>query len=136
MSEQENGTDFGVWAILELMGHVKLAGYVTEEELFGSKVGRIDIPGDEEEPAVTQYFGGQSVYRLTPVTEDVARAYATGRKPTPVSAWDLPELRELRELRVQLAQLEEGGNSDFESTLMTDDEFFDQEDYYEADPDF
>lgn len=38
---------FDSWAILELMGHVRMAGRVTEEERFGSKVGRIDVPYPE-----------------------------------------------------------------------------------------
>lgn len=81
--------EFGTWAILELMGHVKLAGYITEEELFGSKIGRIDIPGESGATAVTQYFGGHTVYRLTPVTEEVARAFAIGHQPAPVTRWEL-----------------------------------------------
>jgi hypothetical protein len=32
------------WAIVELMGHVTIAGRLTEEEKFGSKLGRLDIP--------------------------------------------------------------------------------------------
>lgn len=36
-----------MWAIVELMGHVRLAGYVTEEERFGAKLGRIDIHAKE-----------------------------------------------------------------------------------------
>ncbi|MBE2198401.1 MAG: hypothetical protein IAE79_07295 [Anaerolinea sp.] len=87
VNENENG-NFGVWGILELMGHVKVAGYVTEEELFGTKMGRIDIPSDNG-ASVTQYFGGGSVYRMTPVTEDIARAYARVNKPRPVEVWGL-----------------------------------------------
>lgn len=78
-----------VWAVLELMGHVRLAVRVSEEEKFGHKLGRIDVPT----PAggfVTQYFGGQSVYRLTPVSEDVAREVALHTQPRPVHAWELP----------------------------------------------
>lgn len=91
MSEdQEIASGFGTWAILELMGHVKLAGFVTEEELFGGKMGRIDIPrGDGDEGAVTQYFGGQTVYRLTPTSEEIARAFAARHQPRPVHTWEL-----------------------------------------------
>ncbi|MFA9263108.1 MAG: hypothetical protein ACEQSB_07265, partial [Undibacterium sp.] len=64
---------FDSWAILELLGHVKIAGRITEEERFGVKMGRIDIPTPAD-GFVTQYFGGGSVYRLTPTTETVARA--------------------------------------------------------------
>lgn len=35
---------FKEWCVVELMGHVRMAGLVTEVELFGSKQGRIDIP--------------------------------------------------------------------------------------------
>lgn len=33
---------FKQWAIPELMGHVRVAGIVTEEERFGSKLEQID----------------------------------------------------------------------------------------------
>jgi len=83
---------FGQWAILELLGHVKIAGYITEEEHFGSKLGRIDVPGPEGKTAITQYFGGSSVYRLTPVSEEVARAFAEGNQPRPVTQYELKQI--------------------------------------------
>ena len=63
------------WAILELMGHVRLAGRVTEESHFGVALGRIDIPSADG--YTTQYFGGSSIYRLTPTTEAIARSVAS-----------------------------------------------------------
>lgn len=80
---------FEQWAILELMGHVKLAGRVTEEEHFGSKLGRIDIP-NADGGFTTQFFGGGSVYRLTPTTEEIARHIALNNQPKPVQVWELP----------------------------------------------
>lgn len=79
---------FEVWGILELMGHVKTAGLISEQELFGTKLGRIDIP-TEDGQMITQYFGGHSVYRLTPASEVVARAFAAHNVPRPVSIYDL-----------------------------------------------
>lgn len=70
------------------MGHVKTAGLISEQELFGTKLGRIDIP-TEDGRMITQYFGGGSVYRLTPVSEAVARAFAARNVPRPVSIYDL-----------------------------------------------
>jgi len=84
----ETNDNFGMWGILELMGHVKMAGFITEEELFGGKIGRIDIPG-EDGKAITQYFGGHTIYRLTPVSEDVARAFAKRNRPRPVYVYEL-----------------------------------------------
>ena len=86
--QEKKEAGFGTWAIVELMGHVRIAGYLTEEERFGVKMGRLDIPAPGGD--VTQYFGGSSVYRITPVTEEVARAFAEGEQPKPVQTWQLP----------------------------------------------
>jgi hypothetical protein len=80
---------FESWAIVELMGHVRMAGRVTEEELFGSKLGRVDCPMPDGGYS-TVYFGGGSVYRLSPCTEAVARAVAQVSRPEPVHRWELP----------------------------------------------
>lgn len=86
-----------VWAVVDLMGHVKLAGRLTEEEKFGAKFGRLDIPVDpppllDSDPEfVTQFFGGGSVYRITLVTEEVARHVAKKSSPAPVHSWDFPK---------------------------------------------
>lgn len=40
MADQEIG-----WAILELMGHRRLAGYVSEQEIAGAAFIRVDVPG-------------------------------------------------------------------------------------------
>src|SRR5580698_1089862 len=79
-----------LWAILELMGHVRLGGKVSEEECFGAKMGRIEIP-QADGSFVTQFFGGSSVYRLTPVSEEAARAVALHCQPEPVHSWEMPK---------------------------------------------
>jgi hypothetical protein len=80
---------FDQWAIVELMGHVRLAGRLTEESHFGSALGRIDIPKDHdlaagEDAFITQFFGGASVYRITPVSEEAARQVARMARPAPI----------------------------------------------------
>lgn len=84
---------FEQWAIVELMGHVKIAGLVTEEERFGTKLGRVDIPNGDT--FVTQYFNGSSLYRLTPTTEEIARSVAKSNQPAPVFRWELPDQKQL-----------------------------------------
>ncbi len=78
-----------IWAIVELMGHVRLAGKLSEEEKFGAKLGRLDIPSDEG--VLTKFFGGGSVYCITIVTEAVARQVSRQTAPAPVSPWDFPK---------------------------------------------
>lgn len=77
------------------MGHVKMAGLVTEAELFGSKLARIDIPSPDGDKFVTQYFGGSSVYRITPTTEEIARRVAANNAPSPINRWELEPVRAL-----------------------------------------
>lgn len=81
---------FESWAVLELMGHVRTAGRITEEQRFGATLGRCDVP-QADGSFVTIYFGGSSVYRLTPCSEEAARAVALRNKPEPVHAWELPQ---------------------------------------------
>lgn len=87
----ESSIPFEGWGILELMGHVRLAGRITEETHFGACLGRIDVPKDNG--FTTQYFSGGSIYRLTPTTEEIARSVAANNQPEPVHRWELPAPR-------------------------------------------
>lgn len=80
---------FESWAIVELMGRRRLAGYVTSPQpLEQTDRLRIDIyPGDAATAALTQYVPFP-VYCLTPTTEAVCRALAARQAP-PVSRWEL-----------------------------------------------
>lgn len=82
------------WAVVELMGHVRTAGRISEEERFGGTMGRLDIPiGDSESEYVTTYFHSSSVYRVTFTSEAAARAVASQNMPAPVHSWEMPILR-------------------------------------------
>lgn len=70
-----NETD--VWAIVDLMGHVELAGRVTKPGEYGG-LWQIDIP--EGETVRTEFFGSQSVYRIRIVSEQIARAYSVSHE--------------------------------------------------------
>lgn len=91
MSEANQATDerFDSWAILELMGHRRLAGRVSEAMLAGGSFLRIDVPGEQP---VTQFYSPGAVYALTPCTEEIARRVASRERPAPVHAFELPQL--------------------------------------------
>lgn len=78
---------FAEWVILELLGHRRLAGWLTEAQIAGASFLRIDVPS---EPPATQYYAPGSVYAITPTTEEIARAVAGRGGPTPVQRWELP----------------------------------------------
>lgn len=90
MSEEAKPLD--TWAVLELMGHRKLAGRVSEEVRFGSVMCRIDVPDVGDVAAFTQYYGGSSIYALTPVSEQIARGVAANLKARPIDLYDLSAL--------------------------------------------
>lgn len=60
------------WFILEMFGHIRHVGFVTEVEAFGSKLGRIDAL-QADGSSVTVHFSAASIFRLTPTTEESAR---------------------------------------------------------------
>jgi hypothetical protein len=111
-------TGYDGWAILELLGHVRLAGRVTEESHFGVALGRIDIPASDG--YTTQYFGGSSIYRLTPTTEEIARSVALQNQPAPVRTWELPKPQQIEvdraasEMGFQMADTADRHDEDFD----------------------
>lgn len=86
-ASDDEDTSFRGWAILELMGHRKLAGHVSEVTIAGAAMLRLDVPSD---PPVTQFYGGAAIYCITPTTEELARQVAAASRPTPISRYELP----------------------------------------------
>lgn len=79
-----------VWAVCELMGHVKFAGRLVEQDMGSGKLFRCDIP--DGEGFVTRLFGPAAVYSMTFVTEEVARHVQKKQSsPAPISPWDFPK---------------------------------------------
>src|SRR5688500_6486700 len=93
MSDTETSIDG--WAILELMGHRRLGGRVSEATIAGGAFIRIDVPHPNEAGVftATQFYSPAAVYAITPTTEEIACAIARGA-PEPVSRWDLRALTE------------------------------------------
>ena len=82
---------FSEWAIVELMGHRRLAGHVSEQTIAGAGLLRLDVYiGDAKEPNATQYYAPSAVYCVTPTKEEIARAFAKDHHPAPVTRWELP----------------------------------------------
>lgn len=80
---------FEQWAILELFGHRKLGGLVRDETVGGATFIRIDVPGNEGEAVVTQYYNPSAVYSITPATKETAVQFAKAHRPQPVTKFEL-----------------------------------------------
>ncbi len=89
MSEESNEVK-SFWAILELMGHRRLGGLVSDVVMFGTRLCRVDIPAREGTEYVTQYYSPQAIYALTPCSEEAARALAKLAQPGPIHRRELP----------------------------------------------
>ncbi len=109
MSEEK----FETWAILELLGHRRLAGFVSEVQIGGASFIRIDIPGETParlgaENKATQFYSPQAIYCITPASEDTVKAMARCSSP-PVQHWELPQLsQEQTEINTDLLGALEG----------------------------
>lgn len=88
---KEQYAAFETWAIVEIMGHQRYAGRVTEQTIAGSSFLRVDIPAVNEQPEFTKLFSPASVYAITPVTEEIAKGVAQGCRQAPISIYDLPQ---------------------------------------------
>lgn len=97
MSEKQ---ELELWGVLEIMGHQTFAGRITEQTIGGASLVRIDVPATETQPAFTKMFGVDSIYCLTPTTEETARMKATALHKRPIDTFDIrdaiPELRQTR----------------------------------------
>ena len=88
---------FDEWCLLEIMGHQKYAGRVSEAVIAGQAFIRIDVPevrtcdGVVRASAFSKLFGPSSVYSITPIAEDVARAMAVQLQQSPINVYDLPD---------------------------------------------
>lgn len=87
--EETSKPAFEQYALVEIMGHVRVAGLVTEEPLFGTSMMRVDVPDEKGETAYTRYFGGRAIHSITPVTKEIAIALAQNIAQKPVSVYDL-----------------------------------------------
>ncbi len=108
------------WAIVEVMGHNRFAGYVQQVPMGGAAMIRVDVPeipdGEEEydiyektdsgayravkktrpisgTPAFTKFLGVSSIFAITPCSKEVAIAAVRQFRSAPVTILDMPAAR-------------------------------------------
>jgi hypothetical protein len=80
---------FDQWCIVELFGHQRIAGRVTEQSIGGCSFVRVDVPASSKEPEFTRLFGNGAIYAINPVSEVIARAAAANYQSAPVNSYDI-----------------------------------------------
>lgn len=123
MSEEKPDGQLETWAIVEVMGHNRYAGFAQQVAMGGAAMIRVDvpeIPESEEEyedyssripgesyaavkkkrtvpgtPAFTKFLGVSSIFAITPCTKEAAYAAVKAFRSAPVTIIDLPQRRAL-----------------------------------------
>jgi hypothetical protein len=84
---------FETWAIVELFGHSRIAGRVTEQVIAGHGFIRVDVPDlpagghYQAVPGFSKLYGAAAIYSITPVTQDYAMAAAQSMRVEPVNIY-------------------------------------------------
>jgi hypothetical protein len=89
-TDQSTERAFEAWCVIELFGHTRVGGRVSDVQLFGARFLRSDVPATPGQPEHTSFYGAGSVYGVHPVTEELARAVAEQNVHRPVRRWELP----------------------------------------------
>lgn len=85
---------FESWMILDLFGHQRIAGFVTEAEIGGCSFVRVDVPAVDGSQAISKFYGNGAIYSMTPVSKEIAELFVRRFKPAPLNVY-MPEIREI-----------------------------------------
>lgn len=80
---------FNQWAVVELFGHQRIAGMVSEQQIAGSGFVRVDVPQTNGVPGFTKLFYPSAIYGITPCGESEARAAAAYIHDRPIQPYML-----------------------------------------------
>lgn len=89
---ESNG--FDTYALVELFGHQKIAGRVTEQVIAGQGFVRVDVPETSRSGSFTRLFGPSAIYSITPMSEELAKQVAERIYAEPVTVY-IPPARQL-----------------------------------------
>ena len=85
---------FDVWALIELFGHSRIAGRVTERNLGGGAFLQVDVPETKNNPPFTRLLNPSAIYAINPLDEETARNYANRLEVAPINEWDVKKFME------------------------------------------
>ncbi len=85
----DNDAGYTGFAVVEIMGHRRLAGRISDALVAGAPMLRIDVPDAKTKDLTTHFFAPHALYAIHPCTEDTARRVASLYRPEPVAEWDL-----------------------------------------------
>jgi hypothetical protein len=89
-AEPEAKPELKDWALVELFGHQRIVGYLSQQTFGTGVLFRVDVPdllkdGKKVRDGFTRYFGLQAIYSITPVTEEIVRSLLPSIDGTPAA---------------------------------------------------
>lgn len=100
-----------MWALVELFGHNRVAGKVTEAEIGGGSLIRVDVPSVKNQQPITKYYNVKAIYGITPVDEATAKRIAESIDAAPINSYSIE--REI-ERRKRLGSGDQDDEPDFD----------------------
>lgn len=91
--QQETQSNQPMPMVLELFGHQRIAGYVSEHNFAGAAYVRVDVPQCGDVPGFTRMFHPNAVYCFNPVDEQTMLDVASSLRVKPLTPFDLSEIR-------------------------------------------
>lgn len=104
------------FALVELFGHQKIAGTVSDCTVGSASFVRVDVPAIGEREGFTRMFNPSAIYGINPVTEDTMLALASSLRSTPVVTWDVAQHYAHLKLKDRPAVEQYDGEEDWEGS--------------------
>ena len=78
------------WALVELFGHQRIVGFLTQQTFGTGVLFRVDVPDLKKDKKViragfTRYFGLSAIYSITPIDEQTVRELLPAIDGTPAA---------------------------------------------------
>jgi hypothetical protein len=80
---------FEAYALIELFGHQRMAGKVSEQTIGNSAFIRIDVPETKTQPAFSRLLNPSAIYAINPITLEAMEEMARNLDKAPLQAWDI-----------------------------------------------
>jgi len=89
--EPEPTQELKSWALVELFGHQRIVGFLSQQSFGTGVLFRVDVPdltvcGKVTRTGFTRYFGLSAIYIITPVSEEIVRRMLPSIDGTPGEA--------------------------------------------------
>jgi hypothetical protein len=120
---------FESYAIVELMGHSRIAGKVTEITVFGTSMLQVDVPKTTRREGYTKIYSAAAVYCITPTDEHTAQVAAERFDEPAIQPYILPESPILA---AKVASVYDPEDFDMDDELENEDEMVYEEEIAES----